>query len=147
MATVLLSYLRWTAVSPTGSLQIFHSAINTTHFQLLGTVHSSIYWMNCFPFCRTNNLMLGLWLYHDVFVPISICGWIIFIDFLTVSPIRSKILNWDILIHRLNVLKWNVFTISECKWRTILFILFFISCVYEIGNNLTSSIFLRFHKK
>ena len=50
MATVLLSYLRWTAVSPTGSLQIFHSATNPTHFQLLSTVNSSTYWMKRFSF-------------------------------------------------------------------------------------------------
>ena len=36
-------------------------------------------------------------------------------------------------------MEWDiVFTISECKWGTFLFILFFITCVYEIGKRLSA---------
>ena len=44
-------------------------------------------------------------------------------------------------------MEWdNVFTISECKWGAFLFIPFFITCVYEIGNLFTADIVTSMNK-
>ena len=130
MATVLFSYLRWIALSPTRSLQIFHSAKNRTKFHLLSTVHSSVYWMELFPF-QNQEHAAGIVIVSGCVCPYlcqSLCNFnVLCSKFL---PYESK-LKKNLTCYFTKQMWWNgmrhFFTIIECKWGTFQFILFFIT--------------------
>jgi hypothetical protein len=58
---------------------MYHFAKDTTHFQLLSTAHSSIYWMKCYSFPRNSEYDGGFELMAQCFFTICNNGLVIII--------------------------------------------------------------------